>query len=336
MHLCNEYLSLQKKKKKKKVDIQDVARNYCSTFHARRTAQLRALRVQASSARSAYLADPANQRALDELRNTAADLQQHRQQQAATDALRAGVLLHEYGDQSTFYFHHLHRQRQQATTISQLQLQPTSLVADLCTDVGRQQANSIIVSFFSADSASGMFQELQADSSGQHALLSSLDRQLPVEAQQACEGAAEGVTLEELHSALKASARGKKPGSDGLPYEFFTQFWDLLGPELLAVLQDSFQTQHAPSLLASMTQGVITLLYKGKGSHALLDSYRPITLLNSDYKLLAKALASRFGPALQHVVDPTQTAFVPGRWIGDNVLFFCFWEGEIFITQVQR
>ena len=47
-----------------KVDIQDVARNYCSTFHARRTAQLRALRVQASSARSAYLADPANQRAL--------------------------------------------------------------------------------------------------------------------------------------------------------------------------------------------------------------------------------------------------------------------------------
>ena len=158
--------------------------------------------MQASSVRSAYLADPANQRALDELRNTAADLQQHRQQQAAIDALRAGVLLHEYGDQSTLYFHHLHRQRQQATTISQLQLQPTSPLADLCTDVGRQQANSIIISFFSADSANGMFQELQIDSSAQHALLSSLDRL--VEAQQACEGAAEGVTLEEPHSALKA------------------------------------------------------------------------------------------------------------------------------------
>ena len=129
-----------------KVDIQDVARNYCSTFHARRTAQLRALRVQASSARSAYLADPANQRALDELRNTAADLQQHRQRQAATDALRAGVLLHEYGDQSTFYFHHLHRQRQQATTISQLQLLPTSHVADLCTDVGRQHYWQLLLS----------------------------------------------------------------------------------------------------------------------------------------------------------------------------------------------
>ncbi len=67
-----------------------------------------------------------------------------------------------------------------------------------------------------------------------------------------------------------------------------------------------------------MTHEVITLLYKS--SKALLDNFRSITLLNSDYKLLAKALATRFGPALQHVVDPTQTAFVPGRWIGYNVL----------------
>ena len=65
---------------------------------------------------------PMSQPALDQLRSTAADLQQHRQQQAATDALRAGVLLHEYGDQSTYYFHHLHRQRQQATAIARLPL----------------------------------------------------------------------------------------------------------------------------------------------------------------------------------------------------------------------
>ena len=69
-----------------------------------------------------------------------------------------------------------------------------------------------------------------------------------------------------------------------------------------------------------MTQGVITLLYKIKGSKALLHSYRLITLLNSDYKLLAKALATRFEPALQHLVCPTQIAVVPGWWIGDNVL----------------
>ncbi len=54
------------------------------------------------------------------------------------------------------------------------------------------------------------------------ALLSSVDKQLSAEAQQACEGPDEGVSLAELHSALKASARSKKPGSDGLPCEFYT------------------------------------------------------------------------------------------------------------------
>ena len=175
-----------------KAHIQDVARHYCSTFHAGRTAQLRALKERASIARAAYLVDPANQQALQQLRDTAATLQQHRQQQAATDALRAGVLLHEYGDQSTYYFHHLHRQRQQTTVISHLQERQDSPLAELCTAAGRQQASSIISSFFSADSASGMFRQLPTDMSAQQTLLSSLDRQLPDKAQQACEGAKEG------------------------------------------------------------------------------------------------------------------------------------------------
>jgi hypothetical protein len=49
-------------------------------------------------------------------------------------------------------------------------------------------------------------------------------------------------------------------------------------------------------------------------------SYRPITLLNADYKLVAKAIVLRIAAALDSVIDETQTAFVPGRWIGDNVL----------------
>ena len=86
-----------------KVHIQDVARGYCFTFHAKRTGQLRVLRVRASKARAAYVAAPGIQHALDDLRHTAPAILKHRQQQAATDALRAGVLLHEYGDQSTYY-----------------------------------------------------------------------------------------------------------------------------------------------------------------------------------------------------------------------------------------
>ncbi len=132
-------------------------------------------------------------------------------------------------------------------------------------------AVSIIVNFFSADT--GMFRQLPTDLSAQQSLLSSLDRQLPSEAQQACESAKQGITLDILQAALKLFARGTKPGSDGLPYEFFSQFWEVLGPRLLAVLQDAFQAQHGLCLPTPMTQGVITLLcmyytslYKGKGN----------------------------------------------------------------------
>ena len=49
--------------------------------------------------------------------------------------------------------------------------------------------------------------------------------------------------------------------------------------------------------------------------------YRPITLLNTDYRLLAKLLAARLGPVLAASIGPEQTAFLPGRLMGDNVTF---------------
>ncbi len=163
-----------------------------------RTRQLRVLRVRASQALAAYVAAPGSHHVLDALRHTAADLLQHRRQLAATHALRAWVLLHEYGDQSTYYFNHLHRQRQQLTVITHLQQQQESPVADLCTMHGRQQADNIIFYFFSADSPTGMFRQLPTDLSAHELLLSLLDRQLPSEAQQACEGAEQGITLEDM------------------------------------------------------------------------------------------------------------------------------------------
>ena len=64
----------------------------------------------------------------------------------------------------------------------------------------------------------------------------------------------------------------------------------------------------------------MTLIYKGAGSRSDPASYRPITLLNADVKLLGKALSDRWLPRANKVINTTQTAFLPNRWIGDNVL----------------
>ena len=63
------------------------------------------------------------------------------------------------------------------------------------------------------------------------------------------------------------------------------------------------------------------MLFKNRGSPTLAGSYRPITLLCTDYRILAKVLANRLGPTLGRVVTLEQSAFLPERLIGANVQF---------------
>jgi hypothetical protein len=90
----------------------------------------------------------------------------------------------------------------------------------------------------------------------------------------------------ELKVAAEAMAEGKSPSPDGFEIQFYTLLWDLLGEEFTAKLQ------HAHThgcLLGHMNHGLITLLHKG-GDREDLGTWRPITLLNITYKILAKAL----------------------------------------------
>jgi hypothetical protein len=65
--------------------------------------------------------------------------------------------------------------------------------------------------------------------------------------------------------------------------------------------------------------GNITMIFKA-GDRSDPANYRPITLLNSDYRAYTRVLASRLGPVLSSVVDSHQTAFLSGRHIGENIL----------------
>ena len=60
------------------------------------------------------------------------------------------------------------------------------------------------------------------------------------------------------------------------------------------------------------------LLYK-KGDNQLLDNWRPISLLNTDFKIFAHVLANRLKPLLPYLINENQTAYVKGRFIGQNV-----------------
>ena len=69
----------------------------------------------------------------------------------------------------------------------------------------------------------------------------------------------------------------------------------------------------------SQHRGVITLLPKGDESLTHLYNWRPITLLNVDYKIASKAIAKRIEPILNKLVHSDQTGFVKGRYISENI-----------------
>ena len=146
------------------------------------------------------------------------------------------------------------------------------------------------------------------------ALLLNVDATLSESQASVCDGL---LSSGEVLCALKGMARNKSPGSDGLPVKFYLQFWDVIGSDLTDVFNEAFQ---AGSLSKSQKHGLISLIYK-KGDRLDCKNWRPITLLNVDYKVCARALAGRLLKVLEFVVAPDQTCGVPGRYIGENVAF---------------
>ena len=131
-----------------------------------------------------------------------------------------------------------------------------------------------------------------------------------------CEG---HLTLDEVRAALLGMARNKSPGSDRLPMEFYLSFWDVLGPDLVEVFNASFDTGLLP---LSQRSALISLIFK-KGDRLLHKNWRPISLLNVDYKLCARTLAGRLLKVLHFVIHQDQTCSVHGRFIGENVALLC-------------
>ena len=97
------------------------------------------------------------------------------------------------------------------------------------------------------------------------------------------------ITSNECLKALKSFSKNKSPGNDGLSAEFYQKLWPIIGKYLIASIETTFERGY---LSTSQTQAVITLIDKGK-DRSKLKNWRPISLLNVDYKIISKCLALR-------------------------------------------
>jgi hypothetical protein len=130
------------------------------------------------------------------------------------------------------------------------------------------------------------------------------------------------LTDEEIGDALFQIGPLKAPGPDGLPVHFFQRNWGLLKKEVCGAIKHFFSVGTIPEDF-NMTK--IVLIPKTSDANDLKD-FRPISLCNVTYKVIAKCLVNRLRPHLQDMISETQSAFLLGRLISDNALiaFECF------------
>ena len=113
------------------------------------------------------------------------------------------------------------------------------------------------------------------------------------------------LTARESLESLKNMESKKTPGTDGTPVKFYKVFWNDQ-PFFLA----SIIASHAKGLLSiSQRRGLLTLIPEKDKSVCYIINWRPISLLNCDYKLAAKSVANRIKGTLPLVINSDETGF---------------------------
>ena len=106
----------------------------------------------------------------------------------------------------------------------------------------------------------------------------------------------------------------KSPGLDGIPIEFYQEYWNEIKNYYMAFInkvKTSFFSR-------TKNTSVIKIIYKKTGEIFLLANHRPISLINVDIKILTKALGNRLKFILPHIIHASQTA-VYGRKIDHTI-----------------
>ena len=162
--------------------------------------------------------------------------------------VRSRIQWAEEGESSSHFFLRFEKKAGAESWISAMRHPDGTVVSDI---------SSICSSW--VDFYSGLFTAGEIDQSAQHDLLLNVSAHLPESARDGCEGL---LTVEEVHAALLGMAHNKSPGSHSLPMEFYSSFWDVLGWDLVEVLNSSLALGSLP---VSSRCALISLIFKKGG-----------------------------------------------------------------------
>ena len=217
--------------------------------------------------------------------------------------IRSWMRWHEQGEKNTKYFLNLEKRRNSKTFISKLKSQDGVEITDSNEILNCQKM--FYKNLYTAVPRSSLHDNLFFENPNLPKLtdieLDELDRPL---------------TKQECFEILKICAKDKCPGSDGFTVEFYLHFWSILGEERVESFNYALAHGH---LNITQRQGIIKVAPKKRKNKLYLENWRPISLLNIDYKIISKTIASRISNVLPKLIHGDQTGYVKGRYIGQNI-----------------
>ena len=156
-----------------------------------------------------------------------------------------------------------------------------------------------------------MFNTSQPD--GFDAILNGID---PTVTAEMCAALDRDFQAEEVDQALRQMAPLTAPGPDGMSPIFYKTYWHIVGKDVTTMVLNAL---NSGVVHKSLNPTFISLIPKIKNLKRVSD-FRPISLCNVVYKLITKVLVNRLKFFLSNLVFESQSAFLSGRLISDNVL----------------
>lgn len=206
------------------------------------------------------------------------------------------------GERCTKFFFDLEKNRQRADLMKE--------VLDKNGDIkqGTKEILLVVKNFYE-----DMFKRQGVDKIEEDFFLNQIKVKVSMEDKVLCD---DEIIEEEIDTAIKQLKLGKSPGIDGLTNEFYKNFREILVPILKEVYDEIFKKEE---LSERMKIGMIKTIYKKRGNPNDLKNYRPLTMLNTDFKILAKVLANRLRKVLPKIISTTQAYGIQDKDILDIV-----------------
>lgn len=120
----------------------------------------------------------------------------------------------------------------------------------------------------------------------------------------------------EIWEAVKECGNSKAPGPDGVNFKFIKRFWEVIKKDLMRAIS---WFHDKGEISKGCNASFVTLVPKVQNPVGL-GEFRPISLIGSYYKVVAKVLARRLKRVVGKLVDDVQSAFIEGRYILDGIL----------------